>query len=392
LDLDYFFIPVFVFLFLYIRFSGYGEFGEMHFLNNVLASEASWSTIWATKFDILGKYLLLLIFPHPLLYDYSFNQIPLTALTNPLVLFSFSTYLFALVYLSVIIFRKIKMKKVSTDQSLIAFAIAWFFLGLFVSSNLVILIGSTMGERFLYIPSLGFILIVVVGLFRVVRRQRFFKVSAGTGMALFYSLVLVLLTGYSVKTILRNQAWKDEYTLCSSDMQYLGNNVKANVFLAYLYRQKGDQATDSIVRAGYYLQAIEYNEKALSIYGELAEVQQVQGFLYGATGDFRKASDCYQRAIRLNPAKVTNYIQAGKAFGRMKLYGQGIEFLLTGVKLDSCNTDLLSLLGIFYAETGDVKQAVSWFNKLMVKDPSNRQAKAYINWVNKQKKVTKHAI
>ena len=378
-------IPVIVFLICYANFSGYREFGQMHFLNNVLATSAPWGTIWATKFYILGKYLFLLIMPYPLVYDYSYNQVPLTGFSNPVVWVSLMIYLSALFFLIMVLYRKIKRIPVNPGSLLVAYAISWFFMGLFVSSNLVILIGSTMGERFLYIPSLGFIMIFVYGLYTLFNLKVMKKLPGGVNRIGFFLLVSGLLVCYSIQTMERNTAWRDDFTLCSHDIRYLGNNVKANIFLAYLYRQKGDQATDSASRTAYYQNAIGFNEKALSIYGRLTDVEQSLAFLYGSTGNYGKAVEKYQAVIQANPGVAGNYIQIGKALGFMGQYRKGIEFLLQGEKISPGHPELMSLLGIFYAKSGEPSNAVSWFEKLLDKDPSNRQAKEYVDWVNRTK-------
>jgi len=47
---------------------------DMHIINNSLAGATSVSERIASTISILGRYVQLLVFPHPLSYDYSYNQ------------------------------------------------------------------------------------------------------------------------------------------------------------------------------------------------------------------------------------------------------------------------------------------------------------------------------
>jgi len=73
-----FLIPVAIFLMLYFRYSDFQAFSSLHLLDNMLIADKPASTILATKFLILFKYLILLLYPHPLLYDYSYEQLAYT--------------------------------------------------------------------------------------------------------------------------------------------------------------------------------------------------------------------------------------------------------------------------------------------------------------------------
>ena len=51
--------------------------------NNALMAASNYGEKLATALFIQLKYIQLLIFPHPLSYDYSYNQIPIIDFTNP---------------------------------------------------------------------------------------------------------------------------------------------------------------------------------------------------------------------------------------------------------------------------------------------------------------------
>src|ERR1017187_3768512 len=65
----------------------------------------------ATISWILLKYLLLLIFPHPLTSDYGFNQIPVISFSNPKAIASVLIYGGLVFYAIKILLGKIKFRK-----------------------------------------------------------------------------------------------------------------------------------------------------------------------------------------------------------------------------------------------------------------------------------------
>jgi len=112
--------------------------------------DATWSQKWGTILYTLGIYIKLLIFPHPLTWDYYPYHIPLVALTDIRALGSLLLYL-ALGVWALFGFY---------SRSVYSFAILLFMAALSPVSNLFFAVGTFMSERFVYISSIGFLLAV----------------------------------------------------------------------------------------------------------------------------------------------------------------------------------------------------------------------------------------
>ncbi len=384
LTVAYYLMPAAVFLLLYFRYSNVGQFTALHVLDNALLAASSPAELLATKFLILGKYIGLLLFPHPLRYDYSYQTIAFAGFADPAAWISFLAYAGAAVLLVYVLIVRLKGGKTSPWQLLAAFSAAWFFMGLAASSNLFMLIGSTLGERFLYVPSLGFLLVAVWVAYRLALKTGKRKMLTGTPAIVLYSICGLLFTAYLVKTIHRNKAWKDDFTLYSTDLKYLGRNVKANDFLANAYRELGDKSDDAARRREYYLKAIVLKEKAVAIYPKVSEIQRQLGDLYGNTGQMQKAIGAYREAIALNPGDVISHLQTGKAYGMMQQHAEGLKWLKKAEELGPDNPDVLLALGIAYAQLGDLTQAITYFEKTLARDPSNPMAAQYLTQAKKQ--------
>jgi hypothetical protein len=76
-------------------------------VNNALAGAHSFSERYATILVILHNYLKLLIIPHPLSWDYGYNQIPIVGFGDPVAIISLLVYAAMGVYAVIIIVNKL---------------------------------------------------------------------------------------------------------------------------------------------------------------------------------------------------------------------------------------------------------------------------------------------
>jgi len=208
---------------------------------------------YATIFYTLGIYLKLLIFPHPLTYDYYPYHIPISSWTEIRVILSLAIYVALAVY-AILTFRK---------KGIVTYAILYYFITLSVVSNLFFPIGAFMNERFLYMPSVGFCL----GLAWVLSRGIHIAVKNQVlSASLISAIAMVVLSLYAVKTISRNRDWLDSYTLFTSDVKISSNSAKGNALAGEYLIQKAGQVKDPAVRDSLLRQSIKYQQKAIQIY------------------------------------------------------------------------------------------------------------------------------
>ena len=145
--------------------------------DNILAGAKSFSTRLGTAFYILGLYILKLIFPHPLSYDYSFNQIQVVETTNIFSIASLLFYFAISIYAVFILYKSFKHKVSVIDyqSKIISFGIFFFLITIFLFSNLILIIGTSMGDRLLYFPSLGYCLVIAVLFVYLLRITNFYE-------------------------------------------------------------------------------------------------------------------------------------------------------------------------------------------------------------------------
>jgi protein O-mannosyl-transferase len=243
---------------------------ENDILNNPYAL-ANDSEKLATQISTTLNYLKLLIFPHPLSADYSYNTIPYKDFANLVVWLS----LFVHIGLIVLFFRFLKQRHV------LSFAIAFYLLNIMLICNVFFNIGGTMGERLAYHASAGFAMAVAYLLYKGSERIQ----PAATGRLALAGCMLLLIGLCGFKTIDRNQYWKNDQTLFFEDIKVAPNSVLVNADVASSYVNMADGIKDEKKRDESIRTGIRY----------------------------------FSKAIEINPAFVSGYLNRGMAYFKLKV-------------------------------------------------------------------------
>jgi len=248
----------------------------------------------ATIFKTVGIYLRLFLFPHPLSSDYYYNQVPLTHLGDPA---SFLPVLITL-GLAVLAFAGIR------DRNPIAFGLLFFAISFSIVSNLFFSIGTTMAERFLYTPSLGLAISAVFG-----ARALFEKLAGKAGPRAAAGFLILVCAAFSVKTVLRNFAWKDNYTLFTTDIKVAPNSAKIQAAVASILEEEANKKKDPVAHRGLMEDAVRHFKRALRIYPEHSLAWFGLGNLLAGEGKERAAEaiECYRHVVALEPDKAIAY-------------------------------------------------------------------------------------
>lgn len=248
----------------------------------------------ATVAFTFGKYLQLLIFPHPLTHDYYPWQVPIYTWKDwqaNLPLFVWMGILGWTVYG---VFKK----------SPIAFGVLYFIITVSIVSNVLFSVGIAMNERFVFMPSLGFAIAAAVLLVKATNYAKAKNWKYGTILNTKPLLLVlgILLVGYSAKTIARNPAWKNDFTLFGTDVKISPNSAKVNnAWGGELYTASDTAATPE--RAKQYLaQAEVVLKRAIEIHPIYANAWLLLGNVkYKQNTDLAGAADCYRKAAEFNP-------------------------------------------------------------------------------------------
>jgi len=357
--------------FLLIRYSILSKLpsGDPSVADNLLMAAKSFDQRFATAVLILGMYLKLVFFPHPLIFDYSYNQIPLTGLSD------FRFILSLLIYVAMFVCAIWSFKK----YKLISFGILFYLISMSIYSNIFYIIGSSFGERFLYTAVFGICVVVGYLCTLIASPEKSFSLKdfifKNKNVLIPVFIVTVL---FSVKTMARNEVWKSNYTLYSNDVLLAPNSTRTHYYLGnYLSKDvnlKGKTAKeiDSI-----QLVALAELKKSVDIY-PFGDAYNQMGIIYNKRKDYQNSFESYQKAIEANPSDAVVYNNLGSLYFNTGKVKEAQEMYEKAIKYNPNYPDAIMNLGSTYGMKQEYDTALSYFFKAIKLNPNLAQAYYYI--------------
>ena len=255
-------------------------------------------------FAAITNYLKLLIAPFDLHMEYGNN---LFSFTNVKVIPGIVILFGLLIYA----FRK------KENNKLVFFSIAWFFIVLLPVSNLYP-INAYMAEHWLYLPSIGFFLVLSQGL-SILYRNRKLRIFAAV-------LIVILLTFLTFLTCRQNDYWREPITFYEKTLRYAPNNHRIYNNLGNAYSVVGK--TDEAIRA--YHKSIEVNKTGY----DYAQPYNGLAVAYIHSGKGEKAVGILKKAIEINPGYTEAYYNLGQIYSTMNKNKESIEAFKKSVQIN----------------------------------------------------------
>lgn len=207
------------------------------------------------------------------------------------------------------------LRRACRRQKTIAFFLLWFLISFMPVSNIIPLV-NPMAYRFMYLPSVGFLTALGIGLdkagafldrlFRDVRLGRMMKGGwAVLCMAMTFSL---------------NAAWKNNFVMASFMVRDFPNHPHGYLHLGTEYFRRGavDRAAE-VLQKGF--------EKGLND----PSAYYFMGLCY--RNDFERAKPYYEKSIRLFPFYALSYVGMGRIYVLQQNYQEAIPYLERALEL-----------------------------------------------------------
>ena len=351
---------------------------------------------YATITYTLGEYLRLIFFPHPLTYDYYPYHIPITEWSN---WHAFSS-LIVLLFLAFIAFKGLKHK------TIISFGIFFYAISLAPVSNILFPIGAFMNERFVFVASLGFC--IILAWFLAVKLPQWFKNDIRKMKIIPVILVTIFLL-YGFKTVTRNMNWKNDFTLFTTDVKVSVNGAKSNCSAGGKLIEEATKKGNEANRIPYLKQAIKYLNHSLEIYPAYGDALLLLGNAwYEYDKNYDSTLIAYKTLLRLNPNhnqvytnldiifknldsadyKIKVYEELysinpnrfevnynlGNLYGRYKNdLGRSSFYLKRAVAIDPNNVFAMKDLGVAYGMSMKYDSSIVFLKKAAELDPKDAQ-------------------
>lgn len=366
-----------------IAIGGLVTFNKVSVLNNSLVGTENKLERFATAIVLVGYYIRLFFFPHPLSFDYSLNTIPIATFSDVRFLIS------AAIIIAIAVYSIIKLKK----KDAIAFGILFFGITLSIVSNIFVIIEATLAERFMYLPSLGLCIAVVIALEQLTKffSKDNFSFSSILKENKAFSIVLFLvLILFSVKTFTRNLEWKNGFTLFSADKDHNPDSYRnlsgyCNVFYGekILPLKDGDPK-----KIEYCKEVIFYTNKSLEITQDNFGAWSLLTYCYLQLKDYPQAQSSFENGIKyytnITPNLDNFYMLGSNAYYYSGNLQKAVELAKAGLAVSDTNASLWNTYGMILTETNDLQHAKDALVKSLQLDSTSADAwYNYGNWFAK---------
>jgi hypothetical protein len=336
-------VPALIYLYVRGRVLAHALSAPIPFVDNPLTGADFW-TARLTAVKVLVKQMGLWLWPARLSCDYSFNEIPLSGWGDPSAIFAVLVCV-ALAGLAIVSWRR---------NRAVSFAIAFFFIAVSPTSNIVILIGSIMAERFLYLPTIGLAILAVCALLAI-RRQLSDRPQLRPFIA---GVAAILVLALAARTYARNVDWTEERRFYRSAVEAAPGSFRTHVISFFtslpLTPENRDRLVADADRALAILDGLPDSENAPEAYHDAGMVYRLVGERTPAPGTtpeywYRKSLTALLRCERLQTERAEVYKRWNESRGL-----PGTSFMSTSLYLE---------LGRTYMRLSDERRAVAAFER-----------------------------
>ncbi|XP_072257327.1 protein O-mannosyl-transferase TMTC3 [Pyxicephalus adspersus] len=332
----------------------------------------------------------LLLNPSELCCDWTMGTIPLVE--SFMDIRNLATLIFFILLGSLVVFS---IRYSGDSSKTVLMGLCLLVLPFIPASNIFFPVGFVVAERVLYVPSMGFCMLVAHGWKKLASKSGLKKLS-------WIFLALVLFT-HAVKTFNRNWDWESEYTLFMSALKVNKNNAKLwnnvghaleneknyvkalrffkqathvqpddigahmNVGRTYKNLNRSKEAEQSYLIAKSLMPQVIPGKKYaarvapnhLNVYINLANLIRAN------ESRLEEADQLYRQAISMRPDFKQAYISRGELLLKMNRPLEAKEAYIKALELDGANADLWYNLAIVYIELKDPNEALKNFNQAL---------------------------
>ena len=296
-------------------------------------------------FPLFREYLASLLWPFNLNFWHTFNPISSLFEAKGMVALGV-TVIFCIV--AVTAYRKNKI---------LSFGLLLFVIPLLPVFYIKGISFKPYADRYLYLPSVGFVLLPAIFLsWAREKRQR----AARSITAVF----IVIGALYTIGTINRNKVWQNDLNLWSDTLKKSPDSEMAHNNLGVVYRSQGRLD-----------RAIAEYQAALRLNPDYAEAHINLGLVYASQGQWDKAIAEYQAVLRLNPDSVGAHNNLGIAYASQGQWDKAIAEYQAALQQNPDYAEAHINLGIVYASQGRLDKAIAEYQAVLRLHPDSHEAR-----------------
>ena len=325
-------------------------------IDNPIGTESNFGLKILGSLQVLGEYFQLFVFPHPLIYDYSYNSIPLQNGINTSMIIGIS------IVLTTVTLLFLTYKK----HPILSFSILYIFISLSLYTNVFFTIGAAKAERFTFLASLGFCmaLVYIIALLLKIDTSNNELGIKGNKPSKFLTIVFIICVLYGIKTLSRNVDWKDNITLYTHDVELNPESAKTHYYLGNeLIKKVAEEENDSLKKLEILNLGIKEVKKSVAIYPQYSDGWTQIGVGFYKMNLMDSAAVYFNKGLEFNPTNSVALSNLGAYYFNKQRYGEAIDIFKRTLTLNPRFIDAMVNLGSCYGASGQYNEAITWFLK-----------------------------
>lgn len=215
----------------------------------------------------------------------------------------------------------------------LVFGWVWFLVALVPVVGILRVGEQAYADRYMYVPMIGLIVIMVWSCVDIFQRFRF-------SLVLNVVTAICLVTVYATATAVQTGYWRDSYTLYSRELAVIKDNWHGHFGLA-----------NALAKQKEYEEAIRHYQAALVSRPNLIDAHNNLGSALRSLGRHQEAIPCFLKAMELNPNYLSAYFN----------------------------------LALTLTDIGDRREAAQLLQRVLAIEPSFREAKELLTYLSKPK-------
>ncbi|KAH3722053.1 protein O-mannosyl-transferase TMTC4-like [Dreissena polymorpha] len=364
------------------------------FVNNTVIRSTNYNYLYSIN-------IWLLLNPWWLCFDWSMGCVPvIESLADPRVLAAFSVWIF----IGCLVWACLK-GPITQDQRTLTMALALIIIPFLPASNLFFRVGFVIAERILYLSSIGYCMVVVLGVRQLC--STYPQHSKHISACLAFLLCL-----YSVRCIQRSTEWKHEIDLFTAGAHVCPGNAKVHYNIAKLNADSGnidvaihkyrhaielnpqyDQAMNNlgnILKDRNELDEAEHLlERAVAVREEFAAAWMNLGIVKAALKKHAEAERCYYTAILHRRKYPDCFYNLGNLYLDIKQYDRAIEAWTNATKLRPTHTNAWTNMALVHDSLEQYDKSIAVAKQGLKHLPGESQL--YFSIANAYGKLSRYA-
>jgi len=282
------------------------------------------SQVWFTIPSLLAAYARLLVWPYPLAVAYD-----LTYVTSPADprFWALALGVVSLVACGAWLVR-------SSPAGRQALLLLILFLLPVLNTKAFNQDESLIHDRYLYLPSVGFCILVSLAMQRLAG-QRWFWTASGLLAAVLFPL-----------TVRQNRVWRDDLVMTQHALRFAPRRPFLHNYLGAYFAERRELPEAE----RHYRAALDANPDYYDSLSNLGDVCRV-------TGRFAEAETLYRRAIRWGAPYANTYYNLGVTLRSLGNFGEAETVLLQAVRMNPGDAGIWFNLAWIYEQQGRLEES-----------------------------------